>query len=170
MSISANCDSPSFSSRFVYWLLQCLDGYRATVYRPNPQFMSVDQTHANKRVGVGGVGLHSSCLTVPDHRCRVHVEHLRTAVAKKCLFTTVPSKTKQGDECGRQCQEAGETGVNDGFDLVLLPVRAAYDKADGRLTVRVNDADNHAGSATRRGPKRCTARWPIRTNPGRAFG
>src|SRR5437762_4681800 len=42
MSISANHDSPSFSSRFVYWLLQCFDGYRATVYRPNPQFMSVD--------------------------------------------------------------------------------------------------------------------------------
>src|SRR5437867_7201239 len=170
MSISANCDSPSFSSRFRYWLRQCLDGYRATVYRPNPQFMSVDQTHANKRAGVGGVGFHGSRLTVPDHRRRVHVEHLHTAVAKKCLFTTVPSKTKRGDERRRQCQEAGEAGVNNSFDLVLLPVRAAYDKADGRLTVRVNDTDDHAGSATRRGPKRCTARWPTRTNRGCALG
>src|SRR5437867_4686147 len=105
MSISANCDSPSFSSRFVYWLLQCLDGYRATVYRPNPQFMSVDQTHANKRVGVGGVGLHGSCLTVPDHRRCVHVEHLRTAVTKKCLFTTMPSKTKRGDRSEEHTSE-----------------------------------------------------------------
>src|SRR5713226_9485409 len=66
--------------------------------------------------------------------------------------------------CGGQGQESGEAGVNNGFDFLLVALRAAHEQADGCLMVRVDDTQDHAGFASLLWPKRWRARWPIRTN------
>ncbi len=68
-----------------------------------------------------------------------------------------------------EIQERWKTGVDDRRDSLLLTARTADDEGYSCFAV-VKDAEDHAGVARIRGPKRYRASCPMRTSQMRASG
>lgn len=109
----------------------------------------MEQVHPDEWVGVGGINFHYPLLIILEKRGRIHVEQMEASVSKLGLCVPAPGQTEHADEFGWQGQGAGEAGINDSLNLMLLPLRAAHDKVDGCRKVRVDDANDHAGLGTK---------------------
>lgn len=140
------------------------DDDHAAGYYLHPHLVPCKETHAKEWLRIGEVCFDGACLTVPENGYRIDIKEAYAPITKHCPLTAEPRQTKRCDEPGGQGQRPSKARVDDGFDGFPLSVCPMDNKLDRRFMVHVHHASDHAVSGIERGPKRCTARCPIRTN------